>query len=254
MALKLILLLFSWLQIESYKLSPKIQIRPLGEFASSLKAERWDHFDGLKCTVLGKVPAAPTIYKHMGEEISSNSMNEIDRNRRADFNINMGKCMEVLRRELPYVFAISNLDFSIFGEAITIGDGNCNKMVMQKTLYAAAVKSLRIAASFSSIYPSMNVRKIEYIDDISTIQCLVEVVLPDSVRVDGQSVWEGMFYFGVNEAGLITSHIFDRKISNKRPNLLTASASKFPWLQAQSIWSADLVLNGCFKTDCLKSV
>ena len=63
----------------------------------------------------------------------------------------------------------------------------------------------------------MNVRKIEYVDDVKTIQCLVDVVLPDSVRVDGQSVWEGMFYFGLNKQGLIETHIFDRKISNLKP-------------------------------------
>lgn len=61
-------------------------------------------------------------------------------------------------------FVLSNLDFSIFAPEITVMNGLRNKMVMQKSLYIAAIKSMRMAAAFSSIYPSINVRKIEYIE------------------------------------------------------------------------------------------
>merc|ERR1711988_258379 len=73
---------------------------------------------------------------------------------------------------------------------------------------------------------------IEYIDPNGFIQCLVDVVLPDNVRVDGQAVWEGMFYFGLNEEGLIDSHVFDRQITSFTPQ---AQVSKMPWLRASTV-------------------
>ena len=139
------------------------------------------------------------------------------------------------------VFAVSNLDFSIFANTITVTDGNGNTMPIQKSIYAAAVKSLRMASALSSMYPSMNVKKIEYVEDCRTIQCLVDVVLPDSVRIDGQAVWQGMFYFGINSEGLIESHIFDRKVSNFRPQKPIVNTQSMPWLRAAPSWSADLL-------------
>ena len=97
-----------------------------------------------------------------------------------------------------------------------------------------------MASAFSSIYPSMNVRKIEYIEDCQSIQCLVEVILPDAIRIDGQSVWQGMFYFGLNDDGLISSHVFDRKISKKTP--LGVEAKHYPWIAANTArWDAELI-------------
>lgn len=178
--------------------------------------QRWaNEFQGLDCTILGPVEA----FYHLGDTDSAESgdyVDDYDLRKKRDFNLNVGKALEVIRRELPMVFAVSNLDFSIFSNSITVNDGK-NSIGMTKSLYTAAVKSLRMASAISSMYPSMNVKKIEYLEDSRTIQCLVDVVLPDSVRVDGQAVWEGMFYFGLDPAGLINSHIFDRKISNFRP-------------------------------------
>ena len=79
----------------------------------------------------------------------------------------------------------------------------------------------------------MNVKKIEYVEDCRTIQCLVDVVLPDTVRIDGQSTWEGMFYFGLDRNGLIETHIFDRKITNYMGKpIVSNSGMNYPWLQA----------------------
>jgi len=206
---------------------------------SSLGAQRWGDFEAFKGTkVLG--PASTTVMHHLGDQRPSSSLkDDQDNQKKASFNLNVGHAQEVLRRELPFVFVLSNLDFSIFSPYITVADGNSNKMVMPKNLYATAVKSLKIAASFSSTFPSMNVKKIEYIEDSSAIQCLVDIVLPDTIRIEGQSVWEGMFYFGLDEHGLINSHVMDRKISNLRPSLKAAHA--FPWVQSRSMWSADLL-------------
>lgn len=128
------------------------------------------------------------IFNHIGDwnELQSD---DIDRKKQHDFNLNVGRALETLRRELPMAFYVSSLDFSIFANQIAVCDGtHKNRVVMQKSLYAAAVKSLRVAASVSFTYPSMNVRKIEYIDSCRTIQCNVDIVLPDTIRIDGQVV------------------------------------------------------------------
>jgi len=179
-----------------------------------------------------------TNLPHVGDLFDGNNDGLVNKPS-SEYILNVGKALEVLRRELPVVFVVQNLDFSIFSSQITVTNGNQNKLVMSKSLYTAAVRSIQMASAFSSIYPSMNVRKIEYVDDVKTIQCLVDVVLPDSVRVDGQSVWEGMFYFGLNDEGLIQTHIFDRKISNFKPQL--TSVQSMPWLRRQPAWSADLL-------------
>ena len=230
-----IVFLVSFLQIQCYQLHKTRQYGRLG-------GQRWNDvtdFEGFNVKVLG--PSNPYVMNHMGDHNNINKDNS-DRRKNDNYNLNVGRALEVLRRELPFVFVLTNLDFSIFSSHITVADGNNNKMVMPISLYSNVVRSLKIAAQFSSMYPSMNVKKIEYIEDSATIQCLVDVVLPDSVRVEGQQVWEGMFYFGLDGNGLISSHIFDRKISNMKPHVAISSSS-FPWLQKRAaMWQADLVV------------
>lgn len=161
--------------------------------------------------------------------------------RNSEYDLNVGKAIEVLKRQLPIVFYGSNLDFSIFAPQITVVDQRQNKMLMQKSFYTAAVKSLRMAATISSIYPSMNVRKVEYVEDCRTIQALVDVVLPDTMKVEGQAVWEGMLYFGLDRNGFIDTHIFDRKISNSAP-AKPKTAPAYAWLRQQGPqWEPQLV-------------
>ena len=201
----------------AYSLLPNVvpRVPALARSFQAVGGQKWDtDFQGFECTVLGPV----ATFNHLGDTDDSNGdyVDDYDKRKKQDFNLNVGKALEVLRRELPMVFAVSNLDFSIFSNSITVNDGK-NSIGMTKSLYTAAVKSLRMASAISSMYPSMNVKKIEYLEDSRTIQCLVDVVLPDSVRVDGQAVWEGMFYFGLDPTGLINTHIFDRKVSNFKP-------------------------------------
>ena len=132
-----------------------------------------------KCRVLGP----SIVLQHLGDYLPPEDKGK---RRNSEYELNVGKAMEVLRRQLPVVFYASNLDFSIFAPQITVVDYRQNKMLMQKSLYVAAVKSLRVASTISSIYPSMNVRKVEYVEDCQTIQALVDVVLPDTMKVEGQ--------------------------------------------------------------------
>lgn len=114
---------------------------------------------------------------------------------------------------------------------------------MAKPLYSAAVKSLRVASSISFTQPCIDVVKIEYIEDCRTIQVRVHMVFPDTVRVDGQSTWEGMFYFGLDNTGLIETHIFDRTITTMGKNPLK-SVLEYPWLQnaaSSTPWTKDLI-------------
>ena len=184
------------------------------------------------------------IFKSLGEQNVLGEGGDLDPESlkmKREYNLQVGKCMEVIRRELPLVFYASNIDFSIFSPQIIVSDGNSNRMAMQKSLYTTVVKSLKLATTFSSMYPSMNLKKIEYIEDCSTIQCLVDIVLPDSIRIDGSAVWEGMFYFGLDSHGLISSHTFDRKISNKTP-INHINTKTFPWLRSNPQWSPDLLV------------
>lgn len=180
------------------------------------------------------------------QPINNNEDFETKRQRHA-FNLRVGTAMEILRRELPLVFAATNLDFSIFAPQITVVDQRQNRVVMPKSVYMTAVKSLRMASAISNMFPCMNVKKIEYVEDERTIQVLVDVVLPDAVRIDGQAMWEGMFYFGLDDEGFISSHVFDRKVSNLRP-FEKLQAVNLPWLRSSPTWTPDLVGAGSFST------
>jgi len=126
------------------------------------------------------------VFNHLGDWGETQN-DDLDRKKTQDFNFNVGRALETLRRELPMVFYVSNIDLSVFANQITICDGSHkNRVVMQKSLYSAAVKSLRVASSVSFTYPSMNVKKIEYIESCRTIQCNVDIVLPDTIRIEGQ--------------------------------------------------------------------
>jgi len=199
-----------------------------------ITAQKWDDFESIQCKVLGPI----TMFPHLGDGFSNDNGTPFN----AEYNLNVGKAMDTLRRELPICFYTSNLDFSIFANYITLVDGYQNKMSVSKTIYSAAIRSLRVASAISSIYPSMNVRKIEYIEQSRTIQCLVDVVLPDTVRIDGQSVWEGMFYFGIDQNGLIDTHVFDRKVSNMKPSPLKAYT--YPWIRSSPSWTPELLRGG----------
>ena len=242
--MNLIQFILSFLSVCYYVVG--LRTKPSSQFVvrnfGVIKGQRWGGDVCEKPTTL--LPPA-TSFKHLGENIGGNDGDYIDdygQRQKNNYNLNVGKAMEVLRRELPMVFAVTNLDFSIFANSITVTDGT-NTMTVQKSLYGAAVKSLRMASVLSSMYPSMNVKKIEYIEEQRTIQCLVDVVLPDSVRIDGSSVWQGMFYFGLDGEGLIDSHIFDRKISNLRPQMPVNTAT-YPWLKSTTSWSPSLLGGG----------
>jgi hypothetical protein len=200
----------------------------------SIGGQRWGDFDGFDCEVLGPV----ATMSHLGDH-NPRLEHDPDSKAKMEFKLNLGKAIDTLQRQLPLVFMSSDLDFSIFAHHITVTDTRQNKFAMQKSLYMAGVKSLRMASSFSSIYPSMDLRKVEYIEECSAIHCLVSVVLPDAVKVDGQAAWEGSFFFGVDETGLINAHTFDRKITNLRPNPLTASS--YPWLKADTQWADEFI-------------
>lgn len=201
-------------------------------YVSSFGGQRWSDFEVLKPKILGPVSILQYLGPYQEESVLDKEVDEKQRN----FKLNLGKALDTLRRDLPMVFYTTNLDFSVFANQITVGDGNQNKIVMQRTLYSTIVKSMRMAASLSAMCPSMNVKKIEYLEGARMIQCLVDVVLPDTVRVDGQAMWEGWFYFGLNPDGLIDTHVFDRKVSSFRPQLL--SARSIPWFLSYPAWSA----------------
>lgn len=232
------LVTFIFLVVSSYSYQLFKNPRQYGRLGGQMWKDV-DDFEGFNIKVIGP---APLVFNHLGDHITNVNRDDPDRKKNDQYRLNVGRALEALRRELPFVFVLTNLDFSIFSSHVTVADGNNNKMIMPIGLYSSAVKSLKIAASFSSMYPSMNVKKIEYIEDSATIQCLVDVVLPDSVRVEGQAVWEGMFYFGLDNNGLISSHIFDRKITNLKPSSVM-SVSQFPWLQKRAaMWQPDLVV------------
>lgn len=174
----------------------------------------------------------PLILKHIGDYDTATEVRDVDKiQREREFLVNMGRAMETLRRELPYAFHMSNLDMSIFSNQITVCNGNVmNKLQMPKTMYTAVVKSLRVASTLSFTQPCVNVRKIEYIEECRTIQCLVDIVLPDTVRIEGGSTWDGMFYFGLDKQGLIETHIFDKKITNQDRNPFVTTQN-YPWIK-----------------------
>lgn len=177
------------------------------------------------------------IHKSMGEQNvleEREDLNSESLKMKREYNLQVGKCTEVLRRDLPLVFHSSDIDFSIFSSQIIVSDSNGNRLVVQKSIYTTFIKFLKL-----SIYPSINLKKVEYIEDCSTIQCLVHIVLPDSIRIEEFDIWEGMFYFGLDSQGYISSHSFDRKISKKTP-LNQINAKSFPWIQSSSPWIPDL--------------
>jgi len=231
------LLMYIHQVVHSYQ-APILKSRPTGCLKNygSITAQKWDDFETIESKALTQV----TVLPHLGDY--DGSRNDEGTPFNAEYNLNVGKALDTLRRELPICFYTSNLDFSIFAHQITLVDGYQNKMSVSKSIYCAAIRSLRVASAISSIYPSMNVRKIEYIDESRTIQCLVDVVLPDSVRIDGQSVWEGMFYFGVDQDGLIDTHVFDRKVSNMKPAPLKAYT--YPWIRNSPSWTPELLRGG----------
>lgn len=152
--------------------------------------------------------------------------NHNDDHHHTEYTLNVGKALDVLTRELPLLFAVKNLDFSILSSQITVVNGNQpHSLVVSKTAYIGAIRAIQMASTVSSNYPSIHLRKIEYIEDIRTIQCLVDVAFSPNHLISTvihhneqhPPVWEGMFYFGLNKEGLIDTHIFDRKISNLKP-------------------------------------
>ena len=156
--------------------------------------------------------------------ITPNNQND---NHNTEYTLNVGRALDVLVRELPLLFAVKNIDFSILSSQITVVNGNQpHSLVVSKTAYIGAIRAIQMASTVSSNYPSIHLRKIEYIEDIKTIQCLLDVALSpnhlistviNNTEQQDPLVWQGMFYFGLNKEGLIDTHIFDRKISNLKP-------------------------------------
>lgn len=156
----------------------------------------------------------------------STTPNNQNDNHNTEYTLNVGKALDVLVRELPILFAVKNIDFSILSSPIKVVNGNQpHSLVVSKEVYITAVRGIQMASTLSSTYPSIHLRKIEYIEEIKTIQCLVDVMSSSNQLMSTAThhteeqtpLWQGMFYFGLNKEGLIDTHIFDRKISNLKP-------------------------------------
>jgi len=147
-----------------------------------------------------------------------------------EYILNVGTALEVLHRELPFLFVLESPNFDIFSSHIMVISENGNRINMSKHMYIASVKSMQLAGSFSIKRPLINVRKIEYVEETKMIQCLVEIVLPELIKSGSKNIWEGNFYFGINENGLINSHHFDRKIDNSDSELKYADQEP-PWMK-----------------------
>jgi len=148
------------------------------------------------------------------------------------FYTNIGKTLDTVRSELPSVFSSHNIDGSVLANRITVIHENKNKITMTKNLYATTIKSLQVACVFLSIYPCVNVKKIDYDEEMNMIQCLVDISLPDATDTKNIILWEGIFYFVLDDTGLIQSHILDRKIpTSKIPQ--KNNSSELHWLKSQ---------------------
>ena len=135
----------------------------------------------------------------------------------SEYILNVGTALDVLHRELPLIFVLENINFNIFSQQISVINGK-NMITISKPLYISSIKSIQAISSLSQRRSEINVRKIEYVEDEKIIQCLLEIITPS---FPSENKWEGMFYFGINERGLIDSHTFDRKISNLNKNTIT---------------------------------
>jgi 4-hydroxybenzoate polyprenyltransferase len=162
----------------------------------------------VKPTISNNIKYEKLILKELKENLSEPEVYPSN-----EYRLNIGNAINVLHRELPLIFVLKNLNFDIFSSQIMVVN-NEKKIHIPKNMYIASIKLLQTIASFSINRPEINVRKIEYIEDTKTIQCLVDVVLPNLIKSNWENKWEGYFYFGVNEKGIIKTHIFDRKISN----------------------------------------
>jgi len=162
----------------------------------------------VKPTISNNIKYDKLILKELKENLSEPEVYPSN-----EYRLNIGNALNVLHRELPLIFVLKNLNFDIFSSQIMVVN-NEKKIHIPKNMYIAFVKLLQTIASFSRNRPEINVRKIEYIEDTKTIQCLVDIVLPKIIKSNWENKWEGYFYFGVNEKGIIKTHIFDRKISN----------------------------------------
>ena len=148
------------------------------------------------------------------------------------FYTNVGKALDTVRSELPSAFSSHNIDVSVLADRITVIHENKNKITMTKKLYATTIKSLQVACVFLSIYPCVNVKKIDYDEEMNMIQCLVDISLPDATDTKNIILWEGIFYFVLDDTGLIQSHILDRKIlTSKMPH--KNNSSELHWLKTQ---------------------
>lgn len=166
-----------------------------------------------------------TSMRHTSTHKKLSVTTDNDYTHNTEYILNVGKALDVLIRELPLVFALDNFDFSILSSPITVINENKRTLVLSKEVYITAIRGIQMASTLSSTYPSIRVRKIEYIEDIKTIQCLVDIAPSSNQLISNvnnntaheHTLWEGMFYFGLDKEGLIETHIFDRKISNLEP-------------------------------------
>ena len=196
--------LFNTYQIKSTRVTSNSNIRLKG----SIRGDRWGEF--LQPHRNARVIGPSTLLHHLAVESSKMASNAAPFNngngrepwapglaqenindpqeekRLIERQMNIAKAYETLRHQLPFFFYQQNLDFSIFGDYILVGDNNQNRITMSKTVYSAVVKSIQMAASLSKIYPSLHLQNIHYLEELNCIQCRVKIVLPDSIHIEGQ--------------------------------------------------------------------
>lgn len=203
------------------------------------------HVDAVRNSV-STAPLLATTFEHLGDGSDDSSfIDDVEEKEKRAFHVNLGRAIDAVQRGLPLVF-VSDIDFSVFAPVVTVM-ANGVSLQVRKSFYVAGVRSFRLAALFSAVQPSVSLRKVEYMEAFRTIQCLVDVLLPDTMPLDGSNagVWEGVFYFGLDKHGLIDSHILDRAIPPLRPEAPVGrdAAAQLQWLKAAPMCSVDLLSN-----------
>ena len=83
--------------------------------ASSFGGQCWDEFEDVKREIMLK----PRVFRHLGD-YNPQPIHDFGAKQKQDFNLNVGRALETLRRELPMVFLTQDFDFSIFAPQVSV--------------------------------------------------------------------------------------------------------------------------------------
>jgi hypothetical protein len=159
---------------------------------------------------------------------------KLETDRQRNYTLNVGRCIETLRDEIPTLLAEAPT-MDIFSDDVVLSDPN-GALVRGQSGYAAFFAGLRMARRLSLVTPTVRILSLRHAETRSEITVRFQVETPSPLG-GAPLVFDALSVYKLNAAGLISEHKIDDVTKNE---LFAPGPALFQNLPRHLLWGAGM--------------